>query len=175
MAKEFEQSETGNWNVADKWSDSMIFTPFREASDYLRTAHFGCSDLFEDFTFDETTKIAARIKSLKWAKYCIEQGIRQCLFAIRNKTDKDKLTEYLGDLEKYAEVIDSIEEIRIYGDEKKSEINQEVFDFVYNALLKIYTNVTEPMNRSDLIFTHREDYDPKKFKESIKERFKEGE
>jgi hypothetical protein len=175
MPKDFEQSETGNWNVADKWSELMIFKPLNETSEYLKIAYFGCSDLLEDFMFDEQTKINTKIKGLKWAKYCLEQAMRNSLFAIKTPKDKKKIEDYLKDIGKIDKIIEGISDKKTFGDKVKIEINNEAFEFVYGCLIKIFTEVTEPMNKNDLIFIHREEFDPHKFKENIKERFKEGE
>jgi hypothetical protein len=171
---DYESSETGNWNVAENWSNSLIFKPFFECSEYLTLAQFGCSDISEDFMFDEKTKIKTRIESLKWAKHKLEMGIRQCMFAVRNANDKTKMNNYLKEVIDLKEPIKNIEEIIMDRDLKKSIINEEYFDLVFNVLLRIFTEITEPMNRSDLIFNFKETFDPSEYKRNIKNRFVQG-
>lgn len=173
MGKDFETSETGNWNVADKWSEIMIFKSLYETSENLKIAMFGCSDLMEDFTFDENTKTTARIKALKWAKYSLEQSIKNSLFAIKNEPDKKKLREYLKDLVELNLFMDKIEDKKRMGDKIKIEINTDIFNFVFDMLSKVFMEITEPMNKSDLIFTHKETFNAKDFKKKIIDDFVE--
>ena len=171
---DYEQSETGNWNIAENWANSMIFKPFFEASQYLTIAKFGCSDITEDFEFSEQLKVDSRIKALNWAKDKIEMGIRQSLFAIRNKSDKDRLNIHLKDIQELDEPIKLISEKLVDRDSYKIRINEEYFNFVYKVLIRIYTEVTEPMNKNDLIFNYREQFNPAEYKKSVKDRFVQG-
>jgi hypothetical protein len=174
MASNYEGSETGNWNIAENWSNEMIFKPFYEASQYLTIAKFGCSNIEEDFMFNDETKVKSRVRALNWAKDKLEQGIRQCLFAIRNQTDKDKVKAYLKEIVDLNEVMNMVEQKIVDRDTVKSLVNEEAFDLAYGVLNRIFTEVTEPMNKSDLIFNFREQFDPKEFKDKIRESFIEG-
>ncbi len=182
MASNYEGSDTGNWNIAENWSNEMIFKPFYEASQYLTIAKNGTSDIEEDFLFDEQTKIRSRINAIGWARDKIEQGIRQSLFAIRNPSDITKVKGFLKEIidlevpdkQTNKSPINLIENVLIDRNKQKIEINEEAFIIVYNCLKRIFTEVIEPMNKSDLIFNFREQFDPEDFKNKIKERFEEG-
>jgi hypothetical protein len=172
---EYETSETGNWNIAENWSNEMIFKPFYECSQYLTIAKRGTSSIEEDFIFDEQTKVRSRINSLEWARDKLEQGIRQSLFAIRNSNDRKKVQDFLKeivDLDNGSNCPMSLVFNKVTDrDKTKIEINEEMFKIVFNCLKRIFTEVTEPMNRSDLIFNFKEQFDPKKAKKRIKEDF----
>jgi len=179
MASSYEASDTGNWNIAENWSNEMIFKPFYEASQYLTIAKKGTSSIEEDFMFDEQTKIKSRISALGWARDKLEQGIRQSLFAIRNANDISKVKSFLKEItdleipneQTNKSPMDFIQDIIVDRDNTKIQINEEAFRLVYNCLKRIFTEVTEPMNRSDLIFNFREQFDPKKYKEKIRDEF----
>lgn len=168
---DYETSETGNWNIANNWANEMIFKPFYEASQYKTIAKFGCSDIEEDFTFDDQTKVMSRIKALNWYKDKMEQGIRQCLFAIRNSNDKKRVQDFLAEIIDLNKVLEMVSEKIVDRDKYKININEDAFNLVYNCLNRIFTEVTEPMNKSDLIFNYREQFDPKKAKKRIKDDF----
>lgn len=180
MANSFETSETGNWNVAENWSNLMIFKPFQEASLYLTMAKNGCSNIEEDFMFDDETKTKTRIQSIKWARDKIEEGIRQSLFAVKSgdvDNVKNKLHEVLSldmPLANGKSPIDMIEIKMINRDKVIKAINEDAFKIVYGILKRVYMEVLIPLNRSDLIFMYREQFDPAEFKDKIKERFIDG-
>jgi hypothetical protein len=164
---EYEQSETGNWNTAQNWSNEMIFKPLFEASQYLIVAKFGCSNIEEDFMFDEQTKIQSRIKAISWAKEKLNNGISQSIFAVRNDSDKKILARYLVELEDLDKVIDLILVKQKDRDKIRITINEDYFKIAYNCLKRIFKDTNEPLNRADLIFNYREQFDPKKFKQKI--------
>jgi hypothetical protein len=171
---DYETSETGNWNVAQNWTNEMIFRPFLESIEYLQLAKFGYSDIEEYFTLSPEIKIQTRIQSIDLARNKIEMGIRLCLFAIRSKQDKDKVKELLDDAVKLQEYIPMIKKNVTDRDKIKLDIDEENFNHVYKVLLRIITEVTEPMNRNDLIFNFREQFDPAEFKRGMKERYVQG-
>ncbi len=173
MAQQYEPSESGNWNVADKWSESMVFQPLFECSNYLKVADSGCVDLEEDLTFDNDSKIQFKIKGLEWARRTLEQGIKQSLFAIKNDSDKDVVKVYLTDVKKLKELIPLIKKRKHNGDKNVIVLDEKVFNFVYEMVDKIFTEITEPLNRSDLIFMDRKHFNPKEFKDKIKQRLEE--
>ena len=180
MTKDFEHSDSGNWNVAESWSTLMIFKPFQEASKYLTMAKKGCSDIEEEFMFDDDTKIRTRISAIKWARDKIEEGIIQSMFAV-NKDDLKIVTDLLQQLRSLEEFddnnfspINNIELKLINRDGYKITINEEAFNIIYKCLKRIYTEVMFPLNRSDLIFMYKERFDKEQFKENVMKRFTEG-
>jgi hypothetical protein len=50
-------------------------------------------------------------------------------------------------------------------------INEKLFDLMMKEISEIIDDINQKLNDADLIFTHTEDFDPKKMKESLKERF----
>ena len=181
MSTNFEHSESGNWNVAESWSTLMIFQPFQEAGKYLTMAKKGCSDIEEEFQFDEETKIKTRLLALKWSRDKIEEGIKNSFFAV-NTGDQKIVLEYLKeilDLDEVKEgqeksIIDSVELRTINRDSYKISVNEELFNIVYKCLNRIFMQVLVPLNRSDLIFMFKEKFDKDSFKENVKKRFIEG-
>jgi len=167
-------SESGNWNRADDWSKEMIFKPLFEAREYLKIAKFGCSNLEEEALFDEETKTRWRIRGLIWARDSLEEGISNAIFAIKSSSDKDivkaKLKE-IEDIEDKAELV----ELKVQDrDVTKIIIDEELHKFLIKVIKRIFLEITEPFNRSDLIFVFKESFDADDFKEKTKKRFIEG-
>jgi hypothetical protein len=169
MSKDFEQSESGNWNIADFWSTHMIAKPLYLANEALRMAKKGCVDIEEDFVLEEDAKAQARIKGLIWAKDYIEEAIRHSLFAIRKKDDKTKVKNFLEEIIKLQKYMKLIRGEVPNREKTKLIINEEIFDLIYNKLIEIKTEINEPLNRSDLIFMFKEEFNPKEYKSKIKE------
>ena len=162
-------TETGNWNQADNWSYELIYQKFKDAEDYLTMAKFGCSTITEQFMFDEKVKIKTRIEALKWAKHKLEMGIRGALFGVRKPTDKDKVKEYLNTLIELEKYMLLIEEKHPDGDRQKIIVNEEMFELVYNCLMRVFTEVTDPLNKNDLIFQYKEQFDADLMQQQIED------
>ena len=166
--------ESGNWNRADDWSREMIFRPLFEAKEYLRVAKFGCSNMEEEAFFDDKTKTKWRIEGLKWARQRFEEGVANSVFSIRTKTDKDIVIKILKELQDMEDQLDDIYSVVVDREEKKIVINEEMHNFFIKIINRMFVEVTEPFNRSDLIFIYREPFDGAKFKEETMRRFVDG-
>lgn len=152
----------------------MIFEPLRDADTYMTIAKRGCNDMDEDFMIDDAAKVRARIKALSWFKDCMEKALRNSSFAIRNKPDKEIVKKFLEDIKELDKHMKLITKKIPHGNKTIIGINEEAFDNVFSVLVRIKTDVNEPLNKSDLIFMYKESFDPKQFKQGIKDSFVEG-
>lgn len=173
--KEYLTEEgSGNWNRADDWSRDMIFKPLFEARQYLKIAKFGCSNLEEEALFDDESKTKWRIRGLIWARESLEEGISNSVFAIKSQSDKEIVLKKLKEIEEMEDKIDFISRAIQDRDTTKIIINEDVHGLISKCIKRIFMEITEPFNRSDLIFTYRESFDPEEFKKKAKQRFIEG-
>lgn len=164
-------SETGNWNVADLYSKSKIMRYLSLSDVYQEQATFGFNDFNEDGEqqmYDD--KDLNRIRGFERFVYVLMNLIENTLFAV--KRDKAELITLLKELKKVNEIkhllykkttnqVNSTQQIRI--DEKK-------YQKVLARVIEIKTEINEPLNKNHLIYTDKEEFDPKAYKESIKER-----
>lgn len=167
-----EVSETGNWNVASDYARSMIMEEIYLAKEYSRIARFGTTTLQEELEGIYGNKQEMQLKGFERLLDCLITLIDNSLFAIKNKNDKKKLNGYRITLKKiekiipklYAQIINNIKKTR------ELNINYKVYHPVLETVLKIKSRINEPLNKAHLIFTDKEEFDPKEFKKRMKER-----
>lgn len=165
----FEISETGNWNVAADFSKLKIMKQLYLADEYETIATFGAEDLFEELTADDNLKTISRLRALKRLLKTLQMIINNTKFAVK-KQDKEPMKKFLEQLNKINEAMPLIES-ESYNQKTgryKTEIIETHFSKVLNSLIQIKSEINEPLNRADLIFTHTEEFDPKAAKEAIK-------
>jgi len=165
----FEPSETGNWNVAADFTKLKIMKLLYEADQYEIIATFGTSDLVEEFMINDHMKSLARMKALRRLLKALQMTINNTKFAVK-KQDKDKMKKFLDTLKKIEKVLPALQ--KKVSNQKigqvTASIHEENFEKVLNHLIQIKSDINEPLNRADLIFTHMEDFDPKAAKDAIK-------
>lgn len=159
-------SETGNWNVASDYSRLKIMKPLYMADDYETIATFGSSTLFEELEINYKTDIL-KIKAFRRLLHTLIMLINNSKFAIKNDKDKKKLLAHRKNLERIEKIVPTLFKI------KRNKINKTSDAFIdydkYNAMLDIVVDIkaeiNEYLNKHDLLFTDKEEYDPKKAKE----------
>lgn len=181
-------SDTGNWNVASDYSKLKIMQHLYMADEYEIIATFGTSTLIEEMqlTFNPDY---LRIRAFRRLVKALIMLIDNSLFAIKDvrsqfgrkqkanendktKTDKDILIEYRKDLKQVYDIIPALFKVKRDSIRKTSEvsINKELYDPVLEKVLAIKSKINEPLNRSDLLFLDKEEFDPRDFKKQIMER-----
>jgi len=170
---DFVISDTGNWNVAAEYSKLKIMKPLYLSDEYADIAIFGTSSLIEDLTLQDINMDQLRILGFKRLVRCLITLIDNTAFAIKKK-EKDVILmqSYKDKLIKIEKVIPFIFKYRVNQIKKTKEIYlvKEKYDLILAEVLKIKAEINAPLNRSHLIFTDKEEFDPKRFKEAIKDR-----
>jgi hypothetical protein len=169
---DYEEMETKNWNVAKSYSQEKVQRWLVLIDEYHTLATFGYSKIDSDiFIRDSNLKNTARISAMHRLIHAMSTLIRNTKFAIHKKS-KPKFEEYK---ERLLVIKNNIYKLRV---EKKRgnkivelEINEDLFEKINTELTDMIDNMNLILNDADLIFTHTEDYDPKKVKEALKERF----
>lgn len=162
-------SETGNWNVASDYTKLKIMKWLFFADEYEVIATFGSSDMLEEYEIDDKMQIMNRIKSLKRLVKTLELIIRNTIFAVKS-SDKATMTNSLKLIEKVKGIIPVTYKLLTdpRSHQTKYKIEEKKFEHVLDILIGIKTEINEPLNKADLIFTHREEHDIKKIKEALK-------
>lgn len=169
---DWEEIQSGNWNVAKPYTTEKILKWLVLIDEYQTISIFGFSKIESDvFVNNKNLKNTSRLHAMKRLIHAIISLIRNTRFAIK-KNDMEifnKYTKRLLLIEK------SLYKLR---DEKKRgnkivelEINEKLFDLIMDEISKIIDDINQKLNDADLIFTHTEDFDPKKIKEAYKEKF----
>jgi len=172
----YGESETGNWNVNREYIQ-ILAEHFHYIKMYKEIAKFGTSTMFDDLNmmFQKNYNdyvITTRLKALERLLYRMKELLTDTIFAIDDKT---KYEEYLKDLTFFQE--ESLPHVKTTfqnGNKVIIGINDKLFNSIYSKIDEIDRNIKTPMNRNDLLFYFKEKFDPKKYKDSIKESFTEG-
>jgi hypothetical protein len=165
-------SETGNWNVAADYSKFKIMKPLLYADIYADIAYFGSSDLFEELNLNLPNYDLLKFKGFERLVRCLLTLIGNSYFAIKYNTDREILKNYKNELIKIENIKNKLIETRTDQVTQQEHFLLIMPDYerVLNIVLKIKDEINSPLNKSNLIFTDKEEFDPKKFKEAIKER-----
>ncbi len=168
-------SETGNWNVADKFSKIKIMLPLAKCDFYEDLAQFGYESFVDELM--DWNNIPTDVARVKGITRLVKELLRLCQnakFAMNKYGTKATLQGYEDQLEAINSVIPATYSIKYSAVRKTRDlvIDPEKFTKVLERVIKIKSLINEPLNKNDLIFTSTEEFDPKAFKQAIIERMK---
>lgn len=170
---DFDDIQTGNWNVAKPYTSEKILKWLVSIDDYETIATFGYSNIESDiFINNPNLQNTSRLQGLKRLIHSLISLIRNTRFALKKESHKKDFDEYRKRLKK----IDSIR-WKLRKETKRGNriiqinIDEKLFEMIMDDISNIVDEINYRLNFSDLIFTHTEDYDPKKIKDALKERY----
>lgn len=166
---DYEISDYGNWNVASEYSRLKIMKPLYLADEYETIATFGYLDFGEELVSNFNEDVL-KVRGFKRLIKTLILIINNSKFAIKG-TEKKDLLEYRVELEKFYKVIEIMFKY-VYDQRNKTKelkIISKKYDPALERVIEIKSLINEPLNRYDLIFTHKEEFNPKKAKQHIKE------
>ncbi len=167
--EDYNVSETGNWNVASEYSRLKIMKPLFLADEYQNIAMYGFSSLLEELTDLAQIQVEVlRIKGMERLVSTLILLIDNSLFAV--KTERETLENLRKDLIKIQNIVHVLYNNGTHNKKKIIRIREKEFDGVIKKLAEIKTKINEPLNKNHLIFTSKEDFNPKKFKDRVKDR-----
>jgi hypothetical protein len=170
---EFIISETGNWNVADQYAKNKIMKPLNLADYYEDIATFGYESIAEEFmNYNAPPNDVIRIKALKRLIKTLIRVIDNSKFALKKQGTKKEALSYKQSLEKLDLIIATI--TRTSQETGNIKITKEIlFQEIIKKVSIIKSKINEPLNANHLIFTDKEEFDPKAFKDRKKRRMEE--
>jgi len=166
-------SETGNWNVADSFSKVKIMGPMIKCEAYEDIALNGHEDFLDELMNIGVPTDELRINALRRLINELIKLAKNVKFAMKKKGTEKQLEDYKKNLEK---IRDSVfpETFKQRTDQGAGVtffvIEKNIFDFALEQVSSIKSDINIPLNKNHLIFTDREEFDPRSFKESIKDR-----
>ena len=159
--------ESGNWNVAQNYAQSIIMKPLYEIEEYIKVCHFGATELTNQLMLDDETLSKARITALRRLQKSIEMIIRNTLFAVRKK-DQEEMKDYLKYVIQVEKMIPKCQKnIKVSsgaGFIIQTKIEEKVFNSLLDILINISQEIRVPLNKADLIFQSVDEFDPDKIK-----------
>ncbi len=161
-------SDYGNWNVAADYAKLKIMKQLYLADEYEIISTFGFSDFLDELSMNVDTDVL-KIRGFKRLIKSLIMVIDNSLFAIK-KTHKEDLKELRKELSRYWKIIPKLFEYKINQKNKTKELKliQDEYNKALERVIEIKSAINEPLNRYDLIFTHKEDFDPAAAKALIK-------
>lgn len=172
---EFVISESGNWNVAARFAYVKIMIPQEKCEYYEDMAKFGYETVFDELmNYGRIPDDIVRIIGLKRLVDELIKLINNAKFAMKRPNTKktieeqeEKLKVLKGFIPKtYKTTYNQVQKI------KSTTIVPEFFDNILERVIQIKADINEPLNQNHLIFTDREEFDPKAFKDRIKDRMR---
>lgn len=166
------QSESGNWNVADDFSKVKIMMPLAKCEFYEDIATFGYENFIEDLINYNVPNEVARIKALERLIKELIKICKNCNFAMKKAGTESKLKLHEKNLTIIKKLIPITYVKRTNQANHTSQIiiNEKNFEIILEKVITIKSDINEPLNKNHLIFVDKEVFDPKAFKEKLKER-----
>lgn len=171
--EKFMTSETGNWNVADSFAKIKIMAPLAKCDVYEDIALNGYENFIDELMGVGVMDDELRIRALKRLINELIKLAKNSMFAMkRNKTkdDLDLIRKKLYAVRDKAFPLTYSRRSDASIGETFMSINQDMFNYVLEEVSNIKSDINVPLNTNHLIFTDREEFDPRAFKERIKER-----
>ncbi len=171
-------SETGNWNVADQYAKSKIMRPLNLCDYYEDIAVFGYESIAEELMeFQAPPNDIIRIKAIKRLVRELIRLIENTKFALKVPGTKKKILKYKDSLDKIYKYLPNLTSVKRNNVQKTVTYaikDPVIFDEFLTQISLIKSKINEPLNKNHLIFTDKEEFDPKAFKESLKRRMIEN-
>lgn len=167
-------SETGNWNVADDYSRTKIMKPLLMCDLYEDIATFGYESIIDELiNFQAPPNDVIRIKAIKRLIKELIRLIDNSKFALKKPGTKEKILKYrryILSLEKILPRVIKINYNQIEHTKTLMISNEILFNQILEKISDIKSKINEPLNQNHLIFTDKEEFDPRAFKEKLKYR-----
>jgi hypothetical protein len=169
-------SETGNWNVAQIYSNLKVMKLLYLADELENIAVFGSADIVEDIlnAVQGVNKDELRLTGYKRLIRTLLMLINNTIFAVK-KNGKEKLEDYKQDLIIFEKNISNLYEWR-YNHVRRTRriyINEPKFKLALDRVIELKGLINSPLNDADLIFTSKPNIDAKEMKKKIFENFTE--
>lgn len=164
-----ESFETKAWNNAKNYAELKIMKFLILADDYETLATFGVNELMQEFQASKQERDLIKLRALYW--------LNSTLLTLVSNTTKLVKTKYRQEMKNYKLYLYKLKEvIEIFDEDSKIkkrdgkivyQIDEYKFSLILRLLSEIKENINDPLNKSELIYTSADDYDPVKIKEEI--------
>ena len=173
--KESMVSESGNWNVADQYTKSKIMRPLNLCDYYEDIAMFGHETILDELVnYSSPPNDVIKYKALLRLLHELVRLIDNCKFALKKGKTKEEVLGYKKQLEDLQKMTPKLIKSRVNqtGIRVVEITDLSKFEKLLSIVCKIKSKINEPLNKNHLIFTDREEFDPKGFKKDLKERMR---
>ena len=163
-------SETGNWNVASRFAEVKIMLPLEKCDFYEDVAKFGYHSYLEELANYGISSDVFKLTALDRLVNELIKIAKTSMFAMKMSGTKDKMAEIVTRLEEVKKTFPKLSKKQSNMVRKTStiKIHEKEFLAVLGVVLDIKSEINEPLNQNHLIFTDKEEFDPKAAKEQMK-------
>lgn len=164
----YNKSELGNWNVASEYARIKIMKPLDHCDHYQNIARFGYDTLLE-----QLDNFGIPLDTLKLIGFerLVDELIKLCdnsMFAMKVGDTKETLKKKKEELEKIRNIIPRLFKTLTKKKNRIVVLEEEKYYKVLMMVIKIKSDLNEPLNKNHLIFTDQKEFDPQKYKEQVK-------
>lgn len=166
-------SESGNWNVADQYTKSKIMRPLNLCDYFEDIATFGHETIAHELiNYASPPNDVVKYKALLRLLHELIRLIDNCKFALKKGNTRAEILGYKKQLINLQAMTPKLIKSKVdqSGARVFQIINLPKFDKLLSLVCTIKSKINEPLNKNHLIFTDREEFDPKGFKKGLKER-----
>lgn len=161
-------SDTGNWNVAAEYSKIKIMRPLEHIDHYENIAKFGSDTILEQLENYGQNLDLTKITGFERLVNEMIKLINNSLFALKKAQTRKTMEDLKKKLNKIKEIIPSLYEKKTNHRNRTSHIQlNKNYKIVLEEVLEIKSQINEPLNANHLIFTDKEEFDPKEYKRKI--------
>jgi len=162
-------SELGNWNVASDYSRLKIMKPLDFADHYENIARFGYDTLI-----DQLDNFGVPLDTLKIIGFerLVNELIKLCgnaHFAMKVAGTKEELERLEKQLKEIRKLIPLLSRTITKQKNKFLILNEDKYYKMLDLVTEIKSKINEPLNKNHLIFTDKQEFDPKAYKKQIME------
>ncbi|SRR6056297_3554949 len=169
------ESETGNWNMSASYIEDL-HTKLEQSSHFRTMCKFGVENIVEDLIGLNIPIDNQKIVSIKWFCESLRELTYDVLPCIKVKNTKTPLLKLKKELTFLSKKIDEANFIYNVKKDNIRKVSQKklnkAFPKVLLRLEEIKREITEIMNKNDLIFAHKKEFNHEDFKKSIKDRMR---
>lgn len=169
MQKEegYNISETGNWNVASDFSRIKVMKPLDYIDHYENIAKFGYDTMLEEIQnygvpLDELKLMGFNRLLSEMLKLC--SNVR---FAMKRGKTREELEKIEKRLKGIKALIPQLYKTISKKNRRYLVLKEKEYFIVLDKVLELKSELNEPLNKNHLIFTDREEFDPKAYKKQI--------
>jgi len=168
-------SETGNWNVASDFARIKIMTPMAKCEYYKDIALFGYESVIDELMGYQIQNDLVRFTGFKRLVNELLKVCKNSEFAMKKPKTKETLKGFEEQLKKIKKVFHLLVKIKKndINKTKELEIIPEKFDKVLDIVIEIESAINVPLNQNHLIFTDKEEFNIRAFKEMQKTKMTE--
>lgn len=162
-------SEVGNWNSSANYAYEEINNPLKASTKYMDVALHGYVNFEESLYYIDLPKDVLRYEGLKRFVNELLKVITNSYAFFKVKGTKNTVDKCEKDLLKIREMLKYPIVFKMKTDihGNKTIVLNENFERVVDCVIQLKKKLLTPLNKNDLVFFNKEEFDPKEYKRRV--------